>query len=320
MSFVTTDISLAARYLLNDNLVAIPTETVYGLAGNALKEHVVARIFEIKNRPFFNPLIVHIAGTEQLIKYAEKISDVQGILAERFWPGPLTILFKKKNIIPDIVTAGLSRVGIRCPAHPLTLALLKELDFPLAAPSANPFGYVSPTTADHVQKHLGSKIPCILDGGPCRVGLESTVVEAIGNQIRILRPGAITADDIRKAGNFEIIISDFSSSRPSSPGQLEKHYAPKASLFLLPRTEWNQFFHELSVTVIYWGKPDPRWPAQWIKLSLSEKENLVEAASRLFSLLRWADEHAVKTVLAEPVPALGMGIAINDRLKRAAAR
>ena len=191
MAEIGKDIEKSAALLASGELVAIPTETVYGLAGNALDEKAVVQIFKSKNRPRFDPLIVHVAGIDQVYNYVESIPEELKALAEAFWPGPLTLLLTKKSIIPDLVTSGLGKVGVRVPNHALTLSLLERLDFPLAAPSANPFGYISPTSASHVQDHLGDKLAYILDGGHCEVGLESTIVGMEEGQVIIYRLGVI---------------------------------------------------------------------------------------------------------------------------------
>ena len=231
MAIISNEIKQAQVHLNAGELVAIPTETVYGLAANALDSKVVAKIFEVKNRPTFDPLIVHIAYPSEVEKYAAAFPGPARDLAMKFWPGPLTLLLRKRNNIPDLVTAGLNTVGIRCPNHPLTLALLRALDFPLAAPSANPFGYISPTTAQHVQDQLDDKIPFILDGGPCSVGLESTIVGFENGNITIHRLGGLSVEAI-EAVVGKVEIKDKSTSNPQAPGQLDSHYAPQKKLIV----------------------------------------------------------------------------------------
>ena len=196
MAEIGKDIQKAKDFLEKDELVAIPTETVYGLAANALNPIAVAKIFEAKERPTFDPLIVHTHSLQEVYKFVTNIHPALLKLAEAFWPGPLTLLLPKKEIIPSLVTSGLDRVGVRVPNHSLTLDLLSQLNFPLAAPSANPFGYISPTTAMHVEKQLGTKIPYILDGGSCEVGLESTIVGEENGEIIIYRLGGLSVDEI----------------------------------------------------------------------------------------------------------------------------
>ncbi|MCS6796546.1 MAG: L-threonylcarbamoyladenylate synthase, partial [Raineya sp.] len=202
---ISTDIDLAEKLLRNNQLVAIPTETVYGLAGNAFSEEAVAQIFAVKNRPTFDPLIVHSDSLEKIKNFVSDFPEKAMILAQKFWAGSLTLLLPKKSIIPDLVTAGLPTVAVRIPKHPLTLQLLQRLDFPLAAPSANPFGYISPTTAHHVAEQLGEKIPLILDGGICSVGVESTIVGFEGDKAIIYRLGGISVESIQETiGEVEV--------------------------------------------------------------------------------------------------------------------
>jgi L-threonylcarbamoyladenylate synthase len=316
---ITQDIKRAKYWLDKGELVAIPTETVYGLAGNALNIEALIKIFEVKNRPKFDPLIVHIKNKDDVFNYAEEVNYLQFLLSEKFWPGPLTILFKRKKQIPDLVTSGMEYVGLRCPAHPLTLNLLNEINYPLAAPSANPFGYVSPTRPEHVNKQLGDKIPCILDGGPCEIGIESTVVKVEGDKIFILRAGGITKEELEKFGK-EVIISEHSASNPQSPGQLTRHYATFSPLKFISREKWADYYDKKKVVLIYFGDSSKEWPSAWKKLCLSENEDLKVAASRLFHILREADELKPDLILAEPVPMKGLGVAINDKLKRAQAK
>ena len=195
MAVSGTDVERAKQLLCSGNLVVIPTETVYGLAGNALNPRAVAAIYEVKNRPSFNPLIIHTDRLEKVTEYVASVPRVAQELAQAFWPGPLTLLLPKTDKLPDIVTAGSDRVAVRIPKHPLALALLSELDFPLAAPSANPFGYISPTTVAHVEEQLGDKIAYILDGGSCSVGIESTIVGVEDNKLEVYRRGGISIED-----------------------------------------------------------------------------------------------------------------------------
>ena len=228
---ISDNLSNAIKLLNEGNLIAIPTETVYGLAANAFDPVAVSKIFEVKNRPKFDPLIVHSYSIEKIKEFVISFPEKSLLLAETFWPGPLTLILKKKNIIPDIVTSGLDSVAVRIPNHPLTLKLLSMLDFPLAAPSANPFGYVSPTEPKHVKAQLGEKIPLILDGGICKVGIESTIVGYEGDEPVIYRLGGLSVEDIEEVvGRVKIQLH--SSSNPLAPGQLEKHYSPNKSILL----------------------------------------------------------------------------------------
>jgi len=314
------DIRKAVNFLKEGKLVAIPTETVYGLAGNALNPVAVASIFETKNRPSFDPLIIHISGIGQVEKYTEDFPKPLQKLAEKFWPGPLTLLLTRKNIIPDLVTSGLDRVAVRVPDHELILELLASLDFPLAAPSANPFGYISPTTSGHVDAQLGKKIPYILDGGPCKVGLESTIVGMEGEEVIIYRLGGLEITDIESVvGNVK--IKDQSSSNPQAPGLLESHYAPRKPFILGNLDELITDFQNRKVefSVLSFNRIIQEI-AEDRRFCLSMKSDLKEAAANLFAAMRQLDESDAEVILAELMPEDGLGRAINDRLKRAAAK
>lgn len=313
---VGSNIELARELLEQGSLVAIPTETVYGLAGNALNADSVTSIFEVKERPFFDPLIVHVASIESANNYVTALPDQARALANRFWPGPLTLLLPKKTNIPDLVTAGLDRVGLRCPDHPLTQQLLQLLEFPLAAPSANPFGYVSPTTAQHVVDQLGNKIPYVLDGGPCQVGIESTIVGWENSQAIIYRLGGITINQIESVIG-KVHIQSHSSSNPQAPGQLQNHYAP-TKRFLLGNVQSLIREHHLKNPGILTFQKMEHLPGA-IHLVLSDTGDLHEAARNLFGMLRQLDKQDIDAVIAEEVPNVGIGRAINDRLRRAAA-
>ncbi|MDH5397497.1 MAG: L-threonylcarbamoyladenylate synthase [Cyclobacteriaceae bacterium] len=310
------DIHYAADLLKKGEVVAIPTETVYGLAANAHDSMAVTHIFKIKERPFFDPLIVHTWSIETAARYVLDFPDVAMKLARAFWPGPLTLILPKKDLIPDIVTSGLDTVGLRIPDHPLTLALLKLTDLPLAAPSANPFGYVSPTTPRHVADQLSGKIDYILDGGPCRVGLESTIVGFEEDIPIVYRLGGITVEKIEKVIG-KVVIRSHSTSNPKAPGMLKSHYAPKVPLLfgdiseLLPQHSGKKValltFREMS------GLAGVK------NIALSPAGNLEEAAQNLFRVLRSFDHADIDLVLAAPFPDHGLGRAINDKLRRAAA-
>lgn len=313
MAEIGTDIEKAIRLLEQDELVAIPTETVYGLAGNALNKSAVAKIFAVKNRPQFDPLIVHVSDLTKVKAYVSEIPEQAKVLADKFWPGPLTIVLKKKDIIPDLVTAGLNTVGIRCPNHPLTYKLLKALSFPLAAPSANPFGYVSPTNPEHVQEQLGDKIQYILNGGTCAVGIESTIIAFEDATPTVYRLGGLSVELLEKTIG-KVALMTHSSSNPKAPGQLKSHYAPGKKIFLGRIEELLQQHPAHEVGLLTFQK-DFNSPFQFI---LSPSGNLEEAARNLFEALRSFDKMPVDVILAEPVPNVGLGRAINDRLQRAA--
>lgn len=312
MAEIGKDINKAKQLLEQGELVAIPTETVYGLAGNALDIEAVSKIFVVKNRPRFDPLIIHISSFSQASLYAENIPEKAGKLAEIFWPGPLTLLLERKNNIPDLVTAGLATVGIRCPDHPLTTSLLETLDFPLAAPSANPFGYVSPTTPAHVQDQLGEKIAYILDGGPCRVGLESTIIGFDNETGIVFRSGGLKYEDIEKVIG-KVIVQTHTSSNPKAPGQLHSHYAPGKKIIIGKLPDLIPRFSSHAAGILSFQK-DFKQPVQFI---LSPSGDLEEAARQFFSALRTFDKLPIEVILAEYVPDTGLGRAINDRLRRA---
>ncbi len=305
----------AADALLEGKLVAIPTETVYGLAANALNEKAVLSIFEAKQRPFFDPLIIHVHSLDAVRKYAELSDERLLTLARNFWPGPMTLLLPKKANIPAMVTSGLERVAVRVPKHALTLQLLEKLDLPLAAPSANPFGYVSPTSAQHVEKQLGGKIEYILDGGPSEVGLESTIIGIEDDQVCVYRLGGLSLERLEQLiGKVELRINN--SSDPKAPGQLKNHYAPKKPLYVGELTELGNKFPGKKIAAIYFG--ERQLSPGTIGFDLSPARLPEEAALNLFNYLREADESAAEVVICEVLPEEGLGRAINDRLRRAA--
>jgi L-threonylcarbamoyladenylate synthase len=314
MARIGTDIQQAASFLHND-IIGIPTETVYGLAGNAFDAQLVARIFEVKNRPTFDPLIVHTSSIARIAEFAETIPKALLPLAEKFWPGPLSLLLQRKNIIPDLVTSGLPHVAVRIPDHPLSLALLQQLPFPLAAPSANPFGYVSPTSARHVNDQLGNKIPYILDGGPCNVGLESTIVGMDDGFITIFRLGGLSLEEIEDCVGPVLIRKH--SSNPQAPGMLDAHYSPHKKLLLGNIEQLLQQHRPENPVLICFSNPVQGYPYNR-QLILSPTGIITEAAVNLFAYLRLADSLSPSLILAEPVPDIGLGRAINDRLNRAA--
>jgi L-threonylcarbamoyladenylate synthase len=309
---IGSDISVAIQFLKNDQLIGIPTETVYGLAGNALKSEVAAKIFEVKNRPTFDPLIVHCANADAIQEYVAEIPDWANELMKLFTPGPLTFLLKRKSIIPDLITSGLDRVAIRVPAHPLVAQVLSQLSFPLAAPSANPFGYISPTEARHVEAQLGNAIPYILDGGACQVGLESTIIGEESGNLVVYRAGGLSIDALEKVvGKLEIRQGN---SSPQAPGMLKSHYAPKKKLLLGDIETLIQANQEKKISVLSFSKKYEGFP----NLVLSQDGNTTEAAHNLFAYMRILDEGNSDLIIAEKVPSTGLGIAINDRLVRAA--
>jgi L-threonylcarbamoyladenylate synthase len=320
MAQIGTDVASAREFLQEGKLVGIPTETVYGLAGNALDAEAVALIFETKNRPNFDPLILHTSSLERVGDFVSEFPAQLKQLAEGFWPGPLTLLLPKKPIVPDLVTSGLDRVAVRVPNHSLTLELLDALDFPLAAPSANPFGYISPTQPSHVEVQLGEKIPYILDGGPCAVGLESTIVGMEEDELVVYRLGGLEVDEIEKLVG-PVRIRDNSSSNPAAPGQLESHYAPRKPFLLgdLKELIAENLEKEADFAVLSFSEFFPEVKVER-QIALSPTGDLHEAAKNLFSAMRKLDESPVSLILTELAPDAGLGKAINDRLRRAATK
>ena len=307
---VGADVEYAAQILKEGKLVGIPTETVYGLAANALDPQAVLGIFKAKNRPTFDPLIVHVRNLAHAYKFVQEIPPKAKQLAERFWPGPLTLILKKKDIIPDVVTSGLPFVGIRVPNHPITQRLLSQLDFPLSAPSANPFKYVSPTTAEHVLEQLEDQVDYVLDGGPCSVGVESTIVSFVEDVPKVLRLGGLTMETLEEVlGEFHYELHE--GSNPAAPGQLDKHYATLKPIELVDKLPEKR---ESNTTYIGFGE-NLSIP---VDFNLSEKGDYAVAAQNLFDILRRADKEDSIKIVAMRVPDEELGRAINDRLKRAA--
>lgn len=312
---IGTDISRAVELLKQGQLVAIPTETVYGLAGNATNGEAVARIFEAKQRPRFNPLIMHLPNLEASAPYVTEIPEPLHKIATAFSPGPVSFLLPRTDLVPDIITNGSAKVVVRVPAHPMALELLRSLPFPLAAPSANPFGYVSPVTAQHVYDGLHGKIPYILDGGTCTVGMESTIVGMENNELVIYRVGGLSAEEITKVTGMPCRYA-LLHRQPSTPGQLKSHYAPHKPVII---GDPAQLLYEQAgrkVAVISFMHS---YAHAYLNRTLSVKGDLAEAAANLFSVLRELDHSDADLIIAEIFPQVGLGIAINDRLSRASA-
>ncbi|MGE0626568.1 MAG: L-threonylcarbamoyladenylate synthase [Hyphomicrobiaceae bacterium] len=305
-------IEQAARLIRAGRLVAFPTETVYGLGADATQPRAVAQIFEAKGRPRFNPLIVHVASLAAVERIAE-LGRAAGRLAERFWPGPMTLVLRARpgNGIADLVTAGLDTIAVRLPDHPVARALLEAADRPVAAPSANRSGRLSPTTAQHVASDLGDAPAMILDGGPCVHGLESTILDATSKRIVMLRPGAVTADDIEAVLGAPPERSAGVAQRPSAPGQLASHYAPRAQLRLEAKNVMP------GEALLAFGPEVPVHDGAMF--NLSPTGDVVEAAANLFAGLRALDATSPKSIAVMPIPARGLGEAINERLQRGAA-
>ncbi|MBK7406956.1 MAG: threonylcarbamoyl-AMP synthase [Saprospirales bacterium] len=312
------DLQVAKSLLEKGELVAIPTETVYGLAANAYNEKAVSEIYRVKNRPSFDPLIVHIGRWEQVNEFVREIPAPAQKLATLFMPGPLTLLLPKNERLPDIVTAGSPQVAVRMPNHLLTQELLHLLDFPLAAPSANPFGYISPTTAQHVADQLEERVPYILDGGPCIIGIESTILGFEDGIPTVYRKGGLTIEMI-EAEIGPVALKPYSTSHPQAPGMLQSHYAPRIPLKTGIVRELLPGFDPNRTGLLVFRHLVPGVPAAH-QVVLSENGDFAEAARNLFAGMRYLDGLDLEIILAEPVPEMGLGRAINDRLKRAAAQ
>jgi L-threonylcarbamoyladenylate synthase len=305
-------IARAAGILRAGGLVAFPTETVYGLGGDATNDRAVAAIFAAKGRPRFNPLIVHVPTAEAAFELGIA-TDAARKLAVAFWPGPLTLVLRRAPECPVslLASAGLDTLALRVPAHPVAQALLREIGRPLAAPSANPSGRVSPTTAQHVADGLAGKLALILDGGICQVGIESTVVDASGAAPALLRPGGVTEEQIESVIGKLAPAAD-AAAAPKSPGQLESHYAPNRPLRLAAREV------RPDEALLAFGPDVP--PGARATLNLSPDGDLTEAAANFFAMLRALDRADCRAIAVMPIPDLGLGRALNDRLRRAAAR
>lgn len=315
------NLHLLCKFLRLGGLVGVPTETVYGLAANAFNEAACLKIFEAKERPTNDPLICHVTGIDGLDAICH-VNDLARTLAKRFWPGPLTFVLPKQNCVPDIVTAGLDSVAVRCSAHPDFQRLVEQCDFPLAAPSANPFAYISPTTAQHVEASLGERIEYILDGGPCLLGVESTILDLRNSEKpTVLRYGALPIEDIEAAigqlvGKPTPTSSD-KSTQHIAPGALPKHYSPRAHLELKRGLSTEDLGNlKQNEAALLLAKPSQSYGknVHW----LSESGKLDEIATNLFSKMRELDDAGFERILAEEAPELGLGLAINDRLRRAA--
>ncbi len=308
------DINEAAAILAKGGLVAMPTETVYGLAADATSDAAVARIFETKGRPQFNPLIIHVADAHMAARYVE-FPSVAERLAAAFWPGPLTLVLARKAdcAISLLASAGLGTLGVRAPNHDIAQSLINAVGGPLAAPSANLSGTISPTLAKHVQEGLGDKINMILDGGPCPVGVESTIVKIEGDAVYLLRPGGVAREAIEQVIGARLVEAPHTDN-PQAPGMLASHYAPHAPLRL------NALTANVNEAYLTFGGAFDDNPHT---LNLSESGDLREAAANLFAYLHRLDdlcaEHSLAGIAVAPIPASGLGEAINDRLARAAA-
>lgn len=319
----------AAEIIKAGGLVAFPTETVYGLGGNALDAEVAKKIYAAKGRPQDNPLIVHIYSAAQLEKLVKEVLPKARLLMEKFWPGPLTIIFYKKDIVPYSTTGGLDTVAIRMPAHPVALELIKESGVPIAAPSANISGKPSPTCAQDVAEDLSGKIDMILDGGPTEVGVESTVLDISEEIPIILRPGGVTKEELEKVlGKVEVDPGLASDERPRSPGQKYRHYAPKAQVTIFEGSVENQVSaictlaaelesRGLKVGIMATAQTRHSYTKGYI-ISVGDRTAPLTISSNLFSILRKFDRLGVDKILAESIPKTGIGLAVMNRLYKAA--
>ncbi len=316
MSIISKDISKAVALLIADKLVAIPTETVYGLAGNIFSEKAIKSIFETKKRPFFNPLIVHIPSVEVLDEIVSHIPEKAKLLAEAFWPGSMTLVLKKQSTIPDLITAGKDTVAVRVPNHPVTLELLKQLPFPLAAPSANPFGSISPTKPEHVERYFKNDIEQVLDGGACKSGIESTIIGFENDEPIIYRLGALAIEDI-EAVVGKVTIKNKKEENPDAPGMLDRHYAPSTQTFLTDTVSEEIKKHIGKRIGILVFKSDLKYDTVTTRIILSQKGDMAEAASKLYDAMHDLDHQNLDVIIAERFPDFGLGKSINDRLQRA---
>lgn len=316
MTLISKDISKAVSFLNQEELVAIPTETVYGLAGNIYSEKAIKAIFEMKKRPFFNPLIVHIHSLNQLEELAQEIPEKARILANKFWPGSLTMVMKKKAIVPDLITSGKNSVAVRIPDHPLALELLKSLHFPLAAPSANPFGSISPTNAFHVADYFQSVLPMVLEGGDCRNGIESTIIGFENEEPVLYRLGSISLESIEKVIG-KIQVKNKAEVAPNAPGMLSRHYAPSTTTYLENDVQkFVEQFPNQRIGVLTFKNKIENASVVYQEV-LSERGDLKEAMSNLYAALHRLDKMKLDMIVAEKFPDFELGKSINDRLERA---
>lgn len=311
------NIRRAAEIIKRGGLVAFPTETVYGLGANALNSEAAAKIFEAKRRPFFDPLISHISEVGDIWRIAQTpLPPLAKELAQAFWPGPLTLVLPKADDLPDIITSGLATAAVRMPAHPVAARLLKVAGVPIAAPSANTFGSISPTTAEHVYEDLGAAAEMILDGGPCSVGVESTIVAVADNHLTLLRPGGITSEELAAFGKLAHAPA---GDAVTSPGMLPYHYAPKKPVYIVAAAG-DMPLNDEDAAFLFFRKADYHQANinEERAAVLSEDGDLREAAANVFACLHKLDKSSAKRIFAEAVPQKDLGLAIMDRLSRAA--
>ena len=321
------NVARAAAILRQGGLVGIPTETVYGLGANGLDPDAVGRIFAAKGRPQDNPLILHIPSEDWLERYCEDIPPSAYALAERFWPGPLTMILKRRPVVPDAVTAGLDTVGMRCPAHPVCRAILEAADIPVAAPSGNTSGRPSPTTAGHMWEDMEGKIDAIVDGGPCTVGVESTIVDLTWTPPRLLRPGGVTLEQLEEALG-EVAVDPAvtrpmgAGEKPRAPGMKYRHYAPRAPVTVVAGDPAGsaRYIQENAAPedgIICFDEFAPLFPGHYVE-RLGPSGDKGEQARRIFDALRAFDDTPVKAIWAQCPEAAGLGLAVANRLNKAA--
>ena len=321
LSYSLENVSLCADILKNSGLVAIPTETVYGLAANAFESSAVEKIFTAKGRPQDNPLIVHISEFEEIYPLVKTVPETAEKLAKAFWPGPLTIILEKSDKIPDAVSAGLDTVAVRCPSHKTAREIIKACGFPLAAPSANLSGSPSPTSFEHVKNDLTGRVDAIIDGGVCEVGLESTVITFKDDKVHILRPGAVTKEDIKSVLGVDVLIDKAvlngveGDEKVSSPGMKYKHYSPKAKVFLVKGEGYCDFVNKKGGVALCFDEDLPFLKTKAV--SYGSQSNPSTLAHNLFEKLRELDDESL-TVYAHSPEISGVGLAVYNRLIRAA--
>jgi L-threonylcarbamoyladenylate synthase len=313
---ITRDITKATKVLISNSIISIPTETVYGLAGNAYNVESIEKIFNLKNRPLYNPLIVHIKSLDFLDNICCEIPKIAKELAAEFWPGPLTLVLKKKSIIPDIVTSGKDTVAVRVPNHPLTLQLLELLEFPLAAPSANPFGSISPTSPEHVYSYFGENLDVILDGGNCVRGIESTIIGFENDKPIVYRLGSLSIDEIESRVG-PILTDNLNDTAPKAPGMLSRHYAPRTEIFITDDVEkLVQIYPNKKIGLLLFQSKLEHIIVEHQEI-LSVSGSLEEAAKNLYASMHRLDNLDLDVILAEKLPDRGLGKTLNDKLQRA---
>jgi L-threonylcarbamoyladenylate synthase len=313
---ISKELDLAKNLLENDEVVAIPTETVYGLAGNIFSEKAIKKIFETKKRPFFNPLIVHVHSLACLETICSEIPLKAKLLANNFWPGPLTLVLKKQNSISDLVTGGKDTVAVRIPNHFLTLELLSKLDFPLAAPSANPFGSISPTSAEHVANYFSNTLPLVLDGGNCENGIESTIIGFENEDPILYRLGAISREEIESVIG-PILLKNNNQNAPEAPGMLTRHYAPLTKTILVNDVKKEiEKYPTKKIGLLLFNNVTIDKEDVVIEI-LSKKGSLKEATANLYAAMHRLDTQNLDLIIAQKFPEIDLGNSINDRLERA---